>query len=191
MGFVIAISKFRSFGALFTKTTKMTAVKVRQQEAHRQRIADLLHTHVSDQKIMGVTGAGRMTIYRVKKRLEAGKSLQKKSRPAVTKKLTEDFVSDLKASFEATPNVSIRKMAKTKKVHEKTIRTGLKTLGMASKVQPRRQLLTAKQKEARVLKCKRLRSALKKKARSTVIIVSYCTVWWQQVEFPQYHTSNE
>ena len=66
----------------------------------------------------------------------------------------------------------MRKMAKVMGVSPWTIRKGVKALGMASRIRPRRQLLTAKQKEARLSRAKTIRRALKKKQASTVTIYS-------------------
>ena len=81
------------------------------------------------------------------------------------KKRTKPFLNDLRESFEASPGTSMREMAKLKGVANSTIQKAVADLGIASRVRPSRQLLTPKQKEARVTKGKTPVSALKKKPK--------------------------
>ena len=168
----------RFLAPLFTITINFEAMARAKKnlEARRQRISDMLRAHVAVKTIMEITGASSASIYKLKAKLEAGKSVESvvkhKSKPTPNKKLTPAFLADLKARYTANPSISMRKMAKIVGVGEKTIRRGVKELGMASKVRPRRQLLTGKQKEKRTVRSKKILSALKKKTRSTVLICS-------------------
>ena len=54
--------------------------------------------------------------------------------------------------MEANSETSIRKMAKIKNMSPRTLRCGMVTLEMSSRVRSRRQLLTGAQKERRLVK---------------------------------------
>ena len=146
------------------------------EEAKRQRVADLLCAHVTYWEITRITGVSSRTISKVKKRLDAGGDLKKAARPSgqsgKAKILTEAFLQDLEAWFEANPTMSICKTAKEMKVDDKTIRNGLKKIGMVSKVRPSRPLLTEKTTNTRLFKAKRLLYQLKKQKPGTVRIFS-------------------
>ena len=79
-------------------------------------------------------------------------------------------MNDLRESFEASPGTSMREMAKLKGVANSTIQKAVADLGIASRVRPSRQLLTPKQKEARVTKGKTPVSALKISPRTFSLI---------------------
>ena len=121
----------------------------------------MLRADVKTSRITEITGANRKVIAAVKKKLEAGVSLKRPSGPPGNKKLTEEFMTGLKNSIEAEPTTSIRKWAKIKKVSAPTISTAVKRLGKASRVRPKRQLLTAKQKVKRVDRCNKIVNDLK------------------------------
>ena len=107
------------------------------EEAKRQRVADLLCAHVTYSEITRITGVSSRTISKVKKRLDAGGDLKKAARPSgqsgKAKILTEAFLQDLEAWFEANPTMSICKTAKEMKVDDKTIRNGLKKIARSSR----------------------------------------------------------
>ena len=146
------------------------------QEAKRQRVADLLRAHVTYTEITRITGASSATISAVEKRLETGKDLKKAPRTpgqsGKAKKLTDAFLETLEDWFEVNPTHSIRKTAKEMGVSERTIRRGLKSLDMVSKVRPTRPLLTKKTIETRLFKAKRLLNQIKKQKSDTVRIFS-------------------
>ena len=146
--------------------------KTKNFEARRQRIADLLRAQVPYKQITEITGASKPAIIRVKRKLEAGVTLERPPQEPANKKRTEAFLNEVKTAFEESPQTSIRKMAKFKGVAPSTIGIAIKDVGMASRVRPSRQLLTTKQKEARVTKGKKVISALKKKPRKTVMLFS-------------------
>lgn len=150
----------------------MVSPKTKNYEARRQRVADLLRAQVPYKQITEITGASASAIQAVRRRLDNGESLAKLPQAPTNKKRTEDFLNDLKESYEASPGTSMREMAKLKGVSNSTIRLGVADLGMASRVRPSRQLLTPKQKEARVIKGKKAVSALKKKPKGTVMLFS-------------------
>ena len=148
-------------------------------EAKRQRIADLLRADVPIKTILEITGASKTTVYDLKTKLEAGNSVEnvvkqksKHGAPPPNLKLSLAFLKDLKNQYKIDPNISMRKMAIIMKVSENTIRRGVKELGLASKIHPKRHLLTAKQKEKRLNMCKKILNVLKSKHRSTTIIFS-------------------
>ena len=142
------------------------------QEAKRQRLSDLLPAHVTYSEIRRITGASLSTISAVKRRLEAGSDLKAPRRGGKTQILTDEFLEALEGWFEANPTHSIHKTAKEMGVSEKTIRNGLKKVGMVSKVRPRKPLLTQKTIETRLFKAKRLLHQLKKQKSGTVRIFS-------------------
>ena len=146
------------------------------QEATRQRVVDLLRAPTAIKTIMEITGAKKTMIYDIRSKMKAETDLEKvtkrQSRPPTHKKLTEEFLEDLKARFTADPHISMRKMGKTLGVSVMTIKNGMKILGLVSRVQPKRQLLTGKQKDKRLVRSKKILNALKHKPPSTVRIFS-------------------
>ena len=129
----------------------------KEKEVKRLRIADLLRAQFPQNKIAEIVGVSTVTVWSVKKRLEAGDDLKHKiPGPPPHKKLTEAFLDDLEAAYLASPFTSINDMAKIKRVSDWTIREGIKMRNMASYVRPHRPLLTACQKETRLSRCLKL-----------------------------------
>ena len=145
---------------------------VSAQEAKRLRVADLLRANVCYADIAKIVGVSKRMIANVRKRMEDGDDLKEKARVGPRKKLTPKFLETMKADFEADPFTSVRDYAHKKKVTHTTILRGLKKLDMKSRVRPHRQYISEATQFNRVLKAKRLRSQLKKKKASTVIIFS-------------------
>ena len=78
------------------------------QEARRQRVADLLSAHVKMQKIASIVGVNLDTVYRIKRRIEAGREVKRlpgSARPSSV--LTPDFLASLKAEVTADPHKSM------------------------------------------------------------------------------------
>ena len=149
------------------------APTVKDQEAKRLRIADLLRAQVPQQKICEIVGVSPSTVLRTKKKLEAGDDLKHKDHgPSKLKKLTPEFLEDMKSKFKAKNRTSVREMAKLKNVCPATISKGLKQLGMVSKAMPNMPLLTEAQKLVRFTRSTKLISCLKKLPKSTVRIFS-------------------
>ena len=76
----------------------MTPVK-KGHEARRNRVADLLRAEVPIPKIIDITGASQASIYRLKKRLEAGGTTKVTRSDRPTLKLTKNAIADLKSKF--------------------------------------------------------------------------------------------
>ena len=136
-----------------------------KEEAIRNEIALLLRAGTHWKKILEVTGASHSTIKRVKAKLKAGESLQSKSHGGHNIKLTSEVLNDANLKYKINPFLSERKCAKSMDCSKTTIRNAKKKLGLVSKKRPRRQLLTTKTKESRVLKAKKLIDLLEKKEK--------------------------
>ena len=156
---------------LLAKICNMGKVK-KIQESKRKDVALLINAHKTNAEVAQITGVSIRTVQRVRRKLEAGYDVKDPSRPSKTKKLTPAFLDNLNSQFEADPYQSIRQVARSLKVDEKTIRNGLKILGKKSKRRPHRQLLTPKMKQSRVTKGSKLVSSIKKLPRGTVRIFS-------------------
>ena len=98
----------------------------------------MLHENLSNAEITEITGASKYTIWRVKKRLEAGIGLKRKSGPSTNKILSEAFLQDLRGMVEdKTTNLTQVEMAKILNVSRQTIANGLKRLGLPLSSRPR------------------------------------------------------
>jgi len=147
-------------------------------EAQRQRISDLLDAQVPNKEIIDIVKCSRRLVSTVKKLKEDGETLKRKpGSGGHNKVLNNAFMDNVAASIEAEPTKSMRKMAKTLDVDEKTIRTAVSLLGAHSYVRRRRQLLTATSRASRVERGKKLLSWQKKKDPSTVLVFSDKKNW--------------
>ena len=113
---------------------------ISSSEATRRRVAHLLDTGLKSAEICKLTGTSKYTVWRVRKRLEAGIGLKKTTSPSPNKILTETFLHDLRVMVEAhwmednTANQTQEEMAKILKVSRQTIGNGLKILGLSQNV---------------------------------------------------------
>ncbi len=131
-------------------------------EAKRQRISHLLDAEVSVKDIAGIVECSERLVYKVKRLKREGKGLARSPGSGGLNKIrTEDFLTGVACEIEASPTSSMRNMAKTLGVDEKTIRTSVKNLGAVSYVRRKRQLLTEAIKIRRVEKGKKLLSWMK------------------------------
>ena len=115
---------------------------------------------------------------RVKAKLKAGDSLNEKSHGGHNKKLTSEALNEVNLKYKINPFMSTRKLAKSMEISQKTARIARDLLGLKSKKRPRRQLLTEKTRESRVVKAKKLRNLLKKTKKSTILIFSDKKMFW-------------
>lgn len=124
------------------------------QEAKRHCVQDLLRAGVEVPKTIEIFEVSQATVFRVKKGLDEGNDLSHKSRSSpVNKKLTASKLDDIRQAFEASPTTSLRKMAKSMEMSHTSMRKAISDPLMVSRVRPHQQLLTTKQKEARVSRC--------------------------------------
>ena len=157
----------------FSSTDTMDVI-----EAKRQRIADLIHAHVSNRRIMDIVGCSKELICKVKRLLRAGESLKRRPGCGGKNKIrTEEFLTGVASEIEADGTISMRKLAKELKVSPITIRRSVRDLGAFSYVRRRRQLLTDAIKKRRVEKGKKLLNRIKKEKRSTMQIFSDKKNW--------------
>ena len=79
------------------------APTVKDQEAKRLRIADLLRAQVPQQKICEIVGVSPSTVLRTKKKLEAGDDLKHKDHgpSKLRKQLTLEVLEDMKSKFKS------------------------------------------------------------------------------------------
>ncbi len=102
--------------------------------------------------IMDITDVTRAIVLNIREKLKDGRDLSHKSRGSpANRKLTPDKLDMPKTKFENSPTTSFRKMAKEESMDEKTVRNGLKKMGVASTVRPHCHLLTPKKKEKKTL----------------------------------------
>ena len=128
--------------------------KLSKSEETRRRVADLLHENLSNAEITEITGASKYTIWRVKKRVEAGIGLKKKTTgPPTNKILTETFLHDLRVMVEDnTTNQTQVEMAKILKVSRQTVGNGLKILGLSPKKSSTMMTLKKTRRSSRKIK---------------------------------------
>ena len=136
----------------------------------RERIASLLRASVPQNKIAELEKVSPTTVYKVKKRMEAGGNLNRKKRVTPNRLvLTPPVLKDIKASYGANKTISINKMAKIKDLKVTTLKRGLKKLGLKSRVRPRRHLLTSNQKVKRLERCQKILSFIKSKKYAKLV----------------------
>ncbi len=140
-------------------------------EDAKRRVADLLCAQVKQKDICKIVGMGLTTVKRVNTLLQAGNDLTRKPGSGGQNAIiTEDFLTELSDKIADNPTRSMRKLALDLDMSKMTICKAVGILGLHSYVCRKQQLLTAKSKEARVIKGKKLISTLKKKSPSTVLV---------------------
>ena len=99
-------------------------------EAKRQRVLDLLHAQV---EIMKIVDMSRATVFRVKSKMAKGEGVKRKEGSGGhNRKLSDEFLANLKEDIEASPMTSMRTLAKDKNVDEKTIQNAVSSLELTS-----------------------------------------------------------
>ena len=170
------MNEIRYFRPLFSKQGVLEAItmpkKVKGQDETREKIALLLRAETPISKITEITGANRATIYRIRSKLKNGINLEHVREPPANKIITEEFLSDLKTSYKISPTTSQSKMARGKECSRRTISRGIQKIGFKAKKRPKRQLLTAKQKEKRVTNGTKLHDKLEELPEGTVKVFS-------------------
>ena len=90
-------------------------------EAKRQRVSDLLHAHISHEKIKEIVGCSDSLIFKVKRLEKEGKSLKRKEGSGGHNKIRSDeFLVGLASEVEADNTVSMRKLSKELKDDQKS-----------------------------------------------------------------------
>ncbi len=112
-------------------------------EARRQRIIDLHCAGVNSSRIAEVVGCSRKTVYNVADCHKAKGTLKKApSGPPGNKKRMLEFLASLEATTAKNPRATLNKITAEINVCRNTVKASIKDLGMKSRVQPSRQLLT-------------------------------------------------
>ncbi len=143
-------------------------------EAHkRQRVLDLLCTGTPAKEIAAIVGVSLSTVYDIKAK---GHPERKVGSGGHNKIRSQPFQEALEAKIKANPTSSTRNLAKELGVGKTTIKRAVNDLGLKSYVRRHRQLLTEKNKEDRVTKCKKIINWLKHHP-STVLIFSDKKMW--------------
>ncbi len=94
------------------------------QESKRHRVADLLHAKVDPKTILSIVGVSLRTVYNVRKTMNSGNGIQRKSgRGGSNKKRNQEFLKTVKGKIARDPTTSMRKMAAEIQVDPKTVRT--------------------------------------------------------------------
>ena len=146
-------------------------------EAKRHRVSALLDAQVPTGRICEVVPCSRFLVAKVKKLKEASKDLSRKpGSGGHNKKLTDDFLDDLKAKIKAAPTTSQRTMAKELQISRRSIGRAVDSLGFTSYVRRHRQLLSDTTKATRVRKGKKLLTWIKHD-KGTVRIFSDKKMW--------------
>ncbi len=116
-------------------------------EAKRLEIATLIRAGHSNKDIVKFLNVDRHTVYRVRKRVEEGKSLKDRPRSGRPVKLTPE---DAKLAFKAEPTMSMADFAKKKGMARSTVSNAINAAGGKSKKYEERPLLTKHHQELRV-----------------------------------------
>ena len=140
---------------------KETEKENKKMSETRKTVIDLLKAGLKIDKIVQQTGMHRASIYRIKKRFEAGEDVVHRKKAGGFLKMTEEKVADLKARVQGDPTRSFRKLAKDMSVSRRTVSKTVKNLGMTSYVRRPRQLLTSVAKEKRFSRSKKLLGRLR------------------------------
>lgn len=139
-----------------------------------QAIADLLHAGVSPTDIARQLQIARSTIYKIKKKLECGETLDRKpgsGRPRSAR--IKGVIKRVKQRIRANPVRSIRKMASDLDVSVTSMRRIVKSdLKMKSRARVKVPLLTEAQKATRLQRSKVLINDMKHAAPGRTILFS-------------------
>lgn len=99
-------------------------------EAKRQRVSDLLDAGAKTNDVCRIVGCSRRLVAHVKKHKDAGRDFSRKpGSGGHNKKLTAEFLADLKVKIEASPSTSQRNLAKTLDVSKRSIQKAINSLG--------------------------------------------------------------
>ena len=131
---------------------------------NKDDIVKAIHAGLAVSAICSEFGVPRSTVFFIKKKLKVTGTVARKigsGRPV--SKVTRDFTMKLRAKFRATPNKSVRTMAKEFQVDEKTIRNVAKGYGFKSRAKIRKFLLTDRLRASRLERAKKILLILKKK----------------------------
>ena len=134
------------------------------RKALNQEIIRLSYAGKTPKEIVSELGAPQTTVYNVLRRLKDRGSVEHKAgagRPV--SQLTKANLTKIRAKVRRTPNKSIRKMSREMGMDEKTMRNGLKSMGIKSRAKTKRFLLTDKLKASRLERARKIMGVLKKK----------------------------
>ena len=130
-------------------------------------ILELLKAANDSPTIVKFTKYNKRTVNRVIKKFKDEGTIERK--PHERKRLvrTPEFLAKLKRSIKRNPGISQAEHAKRRGVSRDTIKNAVrKDLGMKSRSRKVKHLITPKQREARLAKCKKLIASLKNSASS-------------------------
>ncbi len=135
------------------------------EEEIREQVAALVHAGKPEKEIVKVLRVSRSTVTRVKKRLKEQGHVK---RLATTRKkfpvINTSLINKVKRRINRNPHLSMRSMASELSVSDHTIRRIVKDkLGGKSRARTQRFLLTARLKDLRLLRAKKILWQIKKK----------------------------
>ena len=146
-------------------------------EAKRHRVSALLDAQVPVWKICQSVPCSRKLISTVRKLKEDGKGMERKTGSGGhNKKLTDEFLADLKDKIKDSPTTSQRTMAKELQISRRSIGRAVDILGFTSYVRRRRQLLSETTMATRVTKGMKLLTWIKHD-KGTIRIFSDKKMW--------------
>ncbi len=118
---------------------------------------------------------------KVKKLRKDGKDLsRKKGSGGHNKKITDDFLKDLKMKINANPTTSIGNLGKSTSISRRSIGRASSFPGMKSFVRRKRQLLSERTRATRIAKGRKLCSWMEHN-RSTIQIFSNEKLWMAEL----------
>lgn len=131
---------------------------------NKEAILKLLRAQKSIPEIMALENCSRATVFRVKAAIGLPSAPRKSGSGRKRTVRTPALIQSIKKKVTRNPVRSMRKMAKEANVSEKTVRRVIKyDLKAKSRARVKRHLITDRIKEARLDRCKKLRSELKKR----------------------------
>ena len=149
---------------MVSKSNQVNTVSM--EESRRAEIMKLVHAQIPAKDISNVLSIPMSTVYEVKARCSITGTVRRKSGSGkIPSVRTPELIKAVRDRIRRNPVRSMREMARSFNVSEKTMRTVVKKdLKAKSRARVKRQLLTAKTKAARLERCKVLLSRLKKGA---------------------------
>lgn len=127
----------------------------------RQRIKGAIDSGMSATSVATAFAVSRSTVYRIS---ASGDNMESRrnGREAPNLLRTEEFRQDVAAAVADNPRTSIRRLGKEFDVSDATMRRTIADLGLKSYALPQRQLVTPRQRETRVDRCRILLNSLRR-----------------------------
>ena len=108
--------------------------KIKGQDEVREKVALLLRAETPIGKIMELTGVSRATVFNTRNKMKTGTIHRSPRGPPKNKIITDEFLSDLKLSYNISPMTSQRKMAReARNVAQEQFPEALKKLDTSAK----------------------------------------------------------